>query len=344
MQRRKVGDTVQRFGYDRGAACVAEQALGCDRPVEIGLAIVFIAGRHIPKTAIRIIPDRRLVQIAIVNESVTATHAPGADKEVQRLAMSIPFELQPASGFGNSHNECRTLDGRIRPSVRRRRLLARSIRHRACSVTRHNSGVALAQTIIAMIASSIEALAHQLEYCHRSFANLGTRGNPSAAGTYLHPGRDLASLGFSFAARPGGAGWPPSAAATSKPPKVNSKRPPELEPASARVWKLLGMTYIAQEKYEAAEESCRRACDVDPHEENACYYWGHVDFTLGRFHQPLSKPIKKRWRTAWMPDVSCSGWRYLRSDVAAGRRRAVLQACDRRRRGARENRLRLVFV
>ena len=27
------------------------------------------------------------------------------------------------------------------------------------------------------------------------------------------------------------------------------------EPASARVWKLLGMTYIAQEKYEAAEES-----------------------------------------------------------------------------------------
>ncbi|MGH9663303.1 MAG: FG-GAP-like repeat-containing protein, partial [Bryobacteraceae bacterium] len=57
----------------------------------------------------------------------------------------------------------------------------------------------------------------------------------------------------------------------------------QTEPGSARIWKLLGMTYIAQEKYEAAEDPCRRACALDPHEENACYYSGRVDFTLGRF-------------------------------------------------------------
>src|SRR6185437_82553 len=60
------------------------------------------------------------------------------------------------------------------------------------------------------------------------------------------------------------------------------------EPASAHVWKLLGMTYIAQEKYEAAEDPCRRACDLDPHEENACYYSGRVNFTLGRFPTALN--------------------------------------------------------
>lgn len=59
------------------------------------------------------------------------------------------------------------------------------------------------------------------------------------------------------------------------------------EPTSARVWKLLGMTYIAQEKYEAAEDPCRKACDLDSHEENACYYLGRVNFTLGRFPAAL---------------------------------------------------------
>src|SRR5256885_1483916 len=58
-------------------------------------------------------------------------------------------------------------------------------------------------------------------------------------------------------------------------------------PASAQLWKLLGMTYIAQEKYEAAEDPCRKACTLDPHEENACYYLGRVEFTLGRFQTAL---------------------------------------------------------
>ena len=60
------------------------------------------------------------------------------------------------------------------------------------------------------------------------------------------------------------------------------------KPGSARTWKLLGMTYIAEEKYEQAEESCRKACELDAHEENACYYQGHVDYTLGRFDKSLA--------------------------------------------------------
>src|SRR5258708_28355180 len=51
---------------------------------------------------------------------------------------------------------------------------------------------------------------------------------------------------------------------------------------SGQAWKLLGMTYSAQEKYNQAEEPCRRACQLDPREENACYYLGRVYYTLSR--------------------------------------------------------------
>jgi Tfp pilus assembly protein PilF len=60
-----------------------------------------------------------------------------------------------------------------------------------------------------------------------------------------------------------------------------------IAPENARGWKLLGMTYIAQERYEDAEPVCRRACDLSPQEENACYYLGRVEFTLGRFEPAL---------------------------------------------------------
>lgn len=65
------------------------------------------------------------------------------------------------------------------------------------------------------------------------------------------------------------------------------KQAVQAEPDSARGWKLLGMTYIAEERYELAEGASRRACDVNPREENACYYLGRVEFTLGRFEPAL---------------------------------------------------------
>ena len=60
------------------------------------------------------------------------------------------------------------------------------------------------------------------------------------------------------------------------------------EARSAQAWKLLGMTYIEEEKYEAAEVSCRKACDLDSREENACYYLGQVAYMLGRFDESLN--------------------------------------------------------
>jgi Tfp pilus assembly protein PilF len=58
-------------------------------------------------------------------------------------------------------------------------------------------------------------------------------------------------------------------------------------PKSAHAWKLLGMTYIAEEKLNQAEDASRKACDLDPREGNACYYLGHVRYTLGRFEPSL---------------------------------------------------------
>src|SRR5262249_35992851 len=57
------------------------------------------------------------------------------------------------------------------------------------------------------------------------------------------------------------------------------------QPGSARVWKLLGMVYSAQEQYQKAEEPVLRACSLDPHEENACYCLGRLYYTLGRFEE-----------------------------------------------------------
>ena len=60
------------------------------------------------------------------------------------------------------------------------------------------------------------------------------------------------------------------------------------QPRSARAWKLLGMTYVEEEKYPMAEEACRKACDLDSREENACYYLGSVEYTLGRFDKSVA--------------------------------------------------------
>lgn len=55
------------------------------------------------------------------------------------------------------------------------------------------------------------------------------------------------------------------------------------QPASATAQKLLGLTYSAQEKYALAEPPLRRACELDPQEENACYYLGRVYYSLNQY-------------------------------------------------------------
>ncbi|MEO8126412.1 MAG: FG-GAP-like repeat-containing protein [Bryobacteraceae bacterium] len=59
------------------------------------------------------------------------------------------------------------------------------------------------------------------------------------------------------------------------------------DPAKSSAWKLLGMAYAAQEKYNSAEAAFSRACTINPKEEDACYYLARTDFTLGRAEKAL---------------------------------------------------------
>ncbi|MDQ6700185.1 MAG: tetratricopeptide repeat protein, partial [Acidobacteriota bacterium] len=63
-------------------------------------------------------------------------------------------------------------------------------------------------------------------------------------------------------------------------------------PSSARAWKLLGMVYSSQDKYELAEGPLRRACQIDAQEENACYYLGRLYFTVSRLAESLDSYSK----------------------------------------------------
>ena len=59
------------------------------------------------------------------------------------------------------------------------------------------------------------------------------------------------------------------------------------EQTNARAWKLLGMTYAAEEKYNLAEPAFYRSCTLNNGEENACYYLARTNFTLGRTEKAL---------------------------------------------------------
>jgi enediyne biosynthesis protein E4 len=55
------------------------------------------------------------------------------------------------------------------------------------------------------------------------------------------------------------------------------------KPRNANAFKWLGMVYAAQEKFALAEPQFRRACEIDPREDLACYYLGRADYALSRF-------------------------------------------------------------
>ncbi len=59
------------------------------------------------------------------------------------------------------------------------------------------------------------------------------------------------------------------------------------EPGSAQAWKLLGMAYAAEEKYNLAETAFSKSCTLNNKEENACYYVARTKFTLGRMEEAL---------------------------------------------------------
>jgi len=76
----------------------------------------------------------------------------------------------------------------------------------------------------------------------------------------------------------------------------------KLAPARAAAWKALGVVHAAESNYRLAEAPFRRACELDPHEEDACYYLGRNYYELNRFEAAITAfenalPVdQKRWR------------------------------------------------
>lgn len=64
-------------------------------------------------------------------------------------------------------------------------------------------------------------------------------------------------------------------------------RAAKLRPGDPRIWKVLGMSYAAEDRPELAEPAFRRACNLNPREENACYYLGRALFTTARFREAI---------------------------------------------------------
>ena len=105
---------------------------------------------------------------------------------------------------------------------------------------------------------------------------------------------------------------------------------------SAAAFKWLGMVYAAQQKFEPAEAPFRRACEIDPREELACYYLGRADYALSRYqesriafetalrYQPDSSRIKRGLGlTLEALDRAGEAERYLKDAAAGGDKDAL---------------------
>lgn len=62
----------------------------------------------------------------------------------------------------------------------------------------------------------------------------------------------------------------------------------EAKPSDARAWKALGVVYAATGNYAMSEEPFDKACNLDPHLEDACYYYGRALYALDRFEPSLN--------------------------------------------------------
>ena len=107
------------------------------------------------------------------------------------------------------------------------------------------------------------------------------------------------------------------------------------QPLSAPAHKWLGMTYAAQSKLVLAEAPFRRACELDPKEPDACYYWGRTLFSLSRLETALDAYRKEarpfRGRTllgmALAYDAlnrAPEAQKFYRAAIAAGDKQALI--------------------
>ncbi|HPQ16510.1 MAG TPA: tetratricopeptide repeat protein [Bryobacteraceae bacterium] len=81
------------------------------------------------------------------------------------------------------------------------------------------------------------------------------------------------------------------------------ERAADLAPSNALYWKMLGAAYAAQSQFELAEAPLRKACELDPKLEGACYYYGRNLYTENRFEPAVQAferalrygPRESRW-------------------------------------------------
>ncbi len=62
----------------------------------------------------------------------------------------------------------------------------------------------------------------------------------------------------------------------------------KLAPTQARVWKALGAVYAAESDFVMAEEPFGKACELDPREEDACFYLARNYYAMNRFEAAVS--------------------------------------------------------
>ena len=68
----------------------------------------------------------------------------------------------------------------------------------------------------------------------------------------------------------------------------------EEQPSDTRALTYLGMSYAAQEDYKSALDPLRRACQLRPAEENACYFLGRTCYSLNRFEEAVGRfPMRR---------------------------------------------------
>jgi len=73
----------------------------------------------------------------------------------------------------------------------------------------------------------------------------------------------------------------------------------EAKPEDAQAWKALGVAYAAQNLYLEGEPALRRACELNPKLEDACYFHARALYALDRFDGSLAvlaRIAPKSWK------------------------------------------------
>jgi tetratricopeptide (TPR) repeat protein len=69
----------------------------------------------------------------------------------------------------------------------------------------------------------------------------------------------------------------------------------EQAPSNAAEWKRLGLGLASEKKFVAAVDPLAKACELDPKDEEACYYFAQTLHALGRWEEALV-PFEKALR------------------------------------------------